>query len=227
MALVQCPECGRKGVSDSAVGCPGCGYNIKRHFENLSSEETNERDIELEKQKQELREKIEKEELARTQDIQNRLEKQEKTAKQTFIISVLCLVAGLFVFIFVFSIGGEQAHKGLGWVCLLALVDMFFSLCYCVSAWNNENRAAENLRNLKKSLKEYEDGEKRRLEAINRQLEANRKKESLKHPVCPMCGSNNTIRISTLNRSASIAMTGLASSKIGKQYECKKCRHKW
>lgn len=32
MALVNCPECGREQVSDSAVACPGCGYNIKEHF---------------------------------------------------------------------------------------------------------------------------------------------------------------------------------------------------
>lgn len=51
--------------------------------------------------------------------------------------------------------------------------------------------------------------------------------ESLKHPKCPNCGSTNTQRISTLNRAVSIGTVGLASSKIGKQYECKKCKHKW
>lgn len=32
MALVKCPECGKK-VSDTAVSCPNCGYGIKEHFE--------------------------------------------------------------------------------------------------------------------------------------------------------------------------------------------------
>ena len=44
---------------------------------------------------------------------------------------------------------------------------------------------------------------------------------------CPICGSTNVSRISTLNRGVSVATVGLASSKIGKQYECKKCKHKW
>lgn len=44
---------------------------------------------------------------------------------------------------------------------------------------------------------------------------------------CPMCGSKKVRRISTANRAASVAVTGLASSKIGKQYECDNCHHKW
>ncbi len=39
MALVKCPECGRKEVSDSALSCPHCGYNIKLHFEKLKTEQ--------------------------------------------------------------------------------------------------------------------------------------------------------------------------------------------
>ncbi len=44
---------------------------------------------------------------------------------------------------------------------------------------------------------------------------------------CPMCGSKKVKRIGNVNRAASIAVTGLASSKIGKQYECDNCHHKW
>lgn len=46
-------------------------------------------------------------------------------------------------------------------------------------------------------------------------------------PKCPVCGSTSIKRISTLNRLGSIATFGLASGKIGKQYECKSCKHKW
>lgn len=57
---------------------------------------------------------------------------------------------------------------------------------------------------------------------------ASREKEMAKLPPCPVCGSKNYVkRISMLNRSASIAVVGLASSKIGKQYECTHCKHKW
>jgi len=33
MAIINCPECGKEGVSDKAVSCPSCAYGIKEHFE--------------------------------------------------------------------------------------------------------------------------------------------------------------------------------------------------
>ena len=44
---------------------------------------------------------------------------------------------------------------------------------------------------------------------------------------CPMCGSKKAKKISDLNRASSIAVFGVASSKIGKQYECDNCNYKW
>jgi ubiquinone/menaquinone biosynthesis C-methylase UbiE len=32
MALVNCPECGRENVSDSARSCPGCGFDVKAYY---------------------------------------------------------------------------------------------------------------------------------------------------------------------------------------------------
>ncbi len=40
MALVNCPECGREKVSDTALVCPGCGYAIKEHFSKKIIEST-------------------------------------------------------------------------------------------------------------------------------------------------------------------------------------------
>ena len=44
---------------------------------------------------------------------------------------------------------------------------------------------------------------------------------------CPMCGSHVVKRLTVADRAVSVAAWGLASGKIGKQYECKKCGHKW
>lgn len=44
---------------------------------------------------------------------------------------------------------------------------------------------------------------------------------------CPMCQSTNTTRITTVDRAISIGAVGLASGKIGKQYQCKNCKHMW
>lgn len=54
-----------------------------------------------------------------------------------------------------------------------------------------------------------------------------RQEIDLAHPKCPRCGCVNTRRIGNINRATSVAFWGLASSKIGKQYECDNCKHKW
>ena len=46
MARVNCPECGRENVSDSAASCPGCGYDIKAHFDRIKQEEENKHTLE-------------------------------------------------------------------------------------------------------------------------------------------------------------------------------------
>ena len=58
---------------------------------------------------------------------------------------------------------------------------------------------------------------------------AEQEKERLaKLPYCPICGTKDHVRrIGTLKRSMSVMAWGLASSKIGKQYECTNCKHKW
>lgn len=55
----------------------------------------------------------------------------------------------------------------------------------------------------------------------------NRQKYNDYKYTCPMCGSKKVKRISNMNRATSVATMGLASSKIGKQYECDDCKHKW
>lgn len=48
-------------------------------------------------------------------------------------------------------------------------------------------------------------------------------------PKCPMCGSTDIQKISSLNRTASIVGFGILSKKIGKQWQCNnpKCKHLW
>lgn len=44
---------------------------------------------------------------------------------------------------------------------------------------------------------------------------------------CPMCGSKKVIKITNADRVVSAAALGIASGKIGKQYECANCKHRW
>lgn len=34
MALIKCPECNKENVSDTALSCPCCGFNIREYFES-------------------------------------------------------------------------------------------------------------------------------------------------------------------------------------------------
>lgn len=58
--------------------------------------------------------------------------------------------------------------------------------------------------------------------AINAEVE-----KWLKRIKCPKCGSDDIKSISTLNRAISVSTVGLASNKIGKQYQCRKCKNIW
>lgn len=82
----------------------------------------------------------------------------------------------------------------------------------------------------KTNFEEYQRQVIKEQDEIQRRMEAERaskEKEQAKMPKCLVCGSTNISKISTLNRTVSVATVGLVSSKIGKQYECKNCKHKW
>ena len=93
---------------------------------------------------------------------------------------------------------------------------------YCI-----ENYLPYRLHMIKTNIQEYDKVCEQRIEEAKKALISLAKQQELKHPQCPQCGSKNTQRISTMNRATSVAVVGLASSKIGKQYECKNCKHKW
>lgn len=49
------------------------------------------------------------------------------------------------------------------------------------------------------------------------------KKKTKPNIKCPYCGSNNTKKITFSSRAVSTTITGMASSKIGKQWHCNDC----
>ncbi|WP_310602407.1 zinc ribbon domain-containing protein [Anaerosporobacter sp.] len=46
-------------------------------------------------------------------------------------------------------------------------------------------------------------------------------------PKCPTCGSTNIYKISGISKAGSVAMWGLFSRKVHKQWHCKNCRSEW
>ena len=46
MALINCPECGKEKVSDTAITCPYCGYGIADYYKRKEEEEKRKRNNE-------------------------------------------------------------------------------------------------------------------------------------------------------------------------------------
>ena len=213
MALIKCPECGKENVSDSAVSCPECGFAIKKYYVEKLWKEQNEKE-------------------------QARIKKSIK-AKMTkyLVLFIVCLLSALPLMYFAAKVFIKETFMG---VILIAIDCILFIAAIAFYAfrknakeeWNAINNDWESYQDLmdsrQKAAQQFQESEARRKAEIEQHLqEEKERREAVATLTCPLCGSKNKKRISTLNRGASVYMVGLASSKIGKQYECKNCKHKW
>lgn len=225
MALVKCPECGRENVSDTAISCPECGFSIQDYVKAKQDEEY------IQNEKVRLQAELEKE-LAKIDSL-------AKPPKPTissvitsgnrwvFVFPVLVGIFGIIATIYILAANGKVD----GFTTVMTIICIIISLVG-VSDINGT---------YKTRLSEYEDFEgykqkkKQRIqENYDYRIKHIKTKSEVSAPViintglkCPVCGSRSVKRISTTSRVTSVAMVGLASSKIGKQYECKNCKHKW
>lgn len=257
MALVKCPECGREKVSDTAEACPDCGYGVKAHFERIKREEhanrilEEKRKAEEERRKKQERQHIEYEKMlkehpemaqaikekelenankkleeaqARKNTLVKRLEAQKKSEIKAKVGATIWSMFWTIVCICSFA---KSEHGSLGLLILLSFFCAVAGWGLLILSNGSVEQMEEDIRTASRSIEEYQKVVDARLEYSKMQSDKLKAEEALKHPKCPMCGSTNTKIISTLNRAVSIELAGLASSKIGKQYECKNCKHKW
>lgn len=252
MALIKCPECGREKVSSTADSCPSCGYGIKAHFERLEKKRAaqiiqqqkeatkNSREAEVERKYTEYLHNVKQEQ----QEIDN-ITKPKKPnylaylfEKDVRIITLLVVVGPLLTFLF----------------CYAAEIDSFLLILYVALGvlaspvwliWSFITFRTEEVQEYKKELelfnndrKEWErqkQKKKANIEARYRQQAKNDIEMKYNPPThrttntikCPVCGGGNVQKITTMDRSFSIAMVGMASGKIGKQYKCNNCKHMW
>lgn len=107
MALINCPECGRENVSDSAEMCPTCGFSIKSYYDNIKQEEEEKRLAE-EREKQRFAE-IEKQKELQEEREKKKQERKERLfgspAKKIAWVVVGCIVLALLIII------GMLIHK--------------------------------------------------------------------------------------------------------------------
>lgn len=228
MALIKCPECGRENVSDSAEMCPSCGFGIKAHYEKIKIEEERREQakrLEESKKKAEIEEKKRQEERIKNVP---RLERPQLFAPIiTLIFGSLCILLAIAdlnaseweVERSISDGKGDPHFQGVLFL-FMGIIIICVGIYLFVNRMKRYNLSKTNFEEYQKLVIKEEDAMR---EIQQRQLE-----QKIANAIkCPNCGSINTKKISTSSRAASVAMVGVASSKIGKQFECKKCGYKW
>lgn len=237
MALVICPECGYESVSDTAESCPKCGYNVRAHFEK----EEKKRKFEEQKSQKELNnQKILKDITIALEQKYKEIDCSVPPAKPNFANVLFHGSTGIVTYItifafLVFSALSFFSPKYFGFVVVLFLwIPIWLLISYDkyrskksfyeenINDWEGyKTQEKERIKNKYMSL--YEDVCKNNSNSVD----LSDINKNLSYIKCPVCGCANIKKISTVNRMVSVFVTGLASSKLGKQYECLNCKHKW
>lgn len=234
MPLIKCPEC-THSVSDTADNCPNCVYSIRQYLENKKAKEI------IENKKTEEKKKINNEKAKLHPELETKLNEIDAIKRpslspvlffiEQFLLSLLFTAISIGVICLSVWVGGITLVI-LGGVGLLFLILSLIALFYTgksteaykekindFEAWKKQEKKKIVLKYDEYAINLAKYGQREKpIEKINTM------DSSIK---CPVCGSKNVKALSTLNRSVSVAAFGLASSKIGKQYECKSCNHKW
>lgn len=229
MALMICPDCGTK-ISDTAEICINCGCDLFLHREELRID-------------REIEEKV----IAFSEQMS-----QSKPPKQINSLSEIPMYrntdnANLFLLLLTFGcivFGLYCLSSGERWFSIVpAAVGIFPFIGYRISSRDAKKILQKEQERIQREIDNFEAGKRTRIMLYQQALlreKQNKLEEISKRNIqrvvdapkviglrCPACDSDYYERISTLNRMISVELVGLASSKIGKQYKCKKCGHLW
>lgn len=177
MALIECPECGRKNVSDSAKACPECGFGIEEYFEKLKFEE--EQEI--------LSKELKKEEAEREKE---QLDTIPMPPKPNLILDI---VLG-FIAIGLWGIG-----------CLILLPSpfntigfflfMLVAVCVAVSFYR------DSCEKYNRALADFDKYRREELSRIEIESSLKQYKKAM-GPKCPMCGATNIMGMPDSSRAS-------------------------
>lgn len=251
MALVKCPECGKENVSDSAESCPNCGYGIKTFFEHEQRKQTYQAQQALfeEKKKQEA-EKLRAELDSKLSEIAN-LPYPAKPGKSFIdyafnskvngssglLYATIASIILSFVFALISTACGSSFFSFVFIAAFVLLLVLWVPFLYIIT----KSDYLSALERYEKCTKDWEGEKSSRRERLiaeydeyarnmatygsrNMPIPTPKTSNQLK---CPVCGCTDIERITTVSRLTSVAMVGVASGKIGKQYKCRKCKHLW
>lgn len=191
MALMECPNCGKKDVSETANVCPECGFSIEEHILNKKKEEDY---LSFNRYKIEWP------------------SKPRISSKWFIFILVVVLISCLFIMQeFIEADILDTAMTMLFLIIFAAGIAPF--LVYYVGVYTPK-------------YNEYKESTDNPVDYCKKKI-AQKEGNYVKNMECPICHKYMVKKITTLNRAISVSMVGLASDKIGKQYQCMHCGHKW
>lgn len=233
MALIKCSEC-KRDISETVGNCPHCGFSVKQSIEIKSKNDA--------LAQKNLEDKIHKEKELLQDELELKLKQVDETPCPSVSPLMWSLKEGfLYVIFALVSIAVMYFGWWVGGICVVIIggLGLIFFLVSILGLFNL-GKSTELYKWKINNFSEWKTQEKKRIElqynkyAENMARYGKREKPNERMPEnevnnirCPICNSAKINRISNLNRSVSVAAWGLASSKIGKQYECKSCKHKW
>lgn len=219
MALINCPECGRENVSDSAESCPNCGYGIKAHFEKIKQEEERkERLRRSEEEKRNAEMEAQKQYEERIRSVPQLQRPQLIAPIVIFLITALCFWYGKS------QLGASEREvkrsiaNGTGDPHFYGGLFIFIGICLCIYGIYLFFKRIARYHLSKTDLEAYQRQVIREQDAAIASAQAAaaaRAREEAMKPECPYCHSHNTTKIS------------MAANVRGCQWRCNRCKSKF
>ncbi len=216
MALINCPECGRENVSDSAEACPNCGYGIKAHFDKINKiekEKERARRLEEEKEKAKIEEKKREEERIKNVPVPIK----PKFSRGFIIYMIIATIFFSWLMLYTPTTYREEPNYG-SWFFELIV---FIGIPLAIYGW----LFSDSVKKYKLSQTNFEEYQK---QIIKEQDEARasaqasaaaRAREEAMKPECPYCHSHNTTKITATAKAVNTAMFGVLGQKRKYQWE--------
>ena len=225
MALIKCPDCGNS-VSDTAEQCIHCGCDLFLYQEEIRI------DREIEKKVAEYERGIKKPEQIKSLSEIHQYRNEDNATTLMLLMTIAAFIVALGCFI-----ADMDAFYGI--IILIGAIG-FLALYIFMSrnsrkllrdAQASRQNVIDNFEEIKEiRVRQYRElliAEKQKKLSTIKSRSTPQKVDRTTGVRCPVCDSTRYEKISTLNRVVSVELVGLASSKIGKQYKCKKCGHLW
>lgn len=215
MALIKCPECRKENVSES-ITCSNCGCDLEQY-------------------KSEIKANNKRIESSYYKSVSNNVFDNDSIIKARRPIISPRIILGTFSFIGVvcFNLFSYFIIGDIDSITVLLSIVIFGCGVYFIIDGINDLKNVNKIYEENKNDKDYCDNlikqyyeSKYESERIGRQViydDLKPKKKTKPNIKCPYCGSNNTKKITVGGRAFSTAITGIASSKIGKQWHCNNC----